>query len=176
LERIERIRARDHSEEGTFMGRPSVPLISRATAVTAAIEIIDQEGLEAFNLPRLARQLGVRAPSLYHHFTDKSEILEIVARAIVKPTVIPRKPAPEFWMEWLIMLSLNFRTAILRHRNAAPLLLQFPPREELTYLYEDAAVFLGRSGVPSYLHVPILDGMEKLSVGATVSTRSGTRP
>ncbi|SHN46658.1 TetR family transcriptional regulator [Cryptosporangium aurantiacum] len=152
------------------MPRPREPLINRTSAVDAAIRIIDTEGLDSFSLPRLARELGVRAPSLYHHFADKSEILAAVSRTIAGATVMPRKPAdPQKWVDWLVQLALNFRTAILRHRHAAPILLQFPPREELTHLYEEVAAYLEHCGVPRHLHVRILDGMEKLSVSATVS-------
>lgn len=151
------------------MARPRQPLISRDTAVAAAIQIIDEEGLEAFSLPRLARRLNVRAPSLYHHFTDKSEILSAVARTIVAETVVPRKPDPSEWPEWFVQLGLNFRQAVLRHRNAAPVLLQFLPREVLTQLYDNAAVFLEQSGVPAHLHVQILDGMETLALGASIT-------
>ena len=66
------------------MARPSKPLISRASAVQASIEIIDAEGLDAFSLPRLAKHMGVRAPSLYHHFADKNEILTAIARHIAQ--------------------------------------------------------------------------------------------
>ncbi|HTC82023.1 MAG TPA: helix-turn-helix domain-containing protein, partial [Acidimicrobiia bacterium] len=57
------------------MARPSKPLISKDASARAALEIIDAEGLEALSLERLAKELGVRAPSLYHHFADKAEIL-----------------------------------------------------------------------------------------------------
>ncbi|WP_068270068.1 TetR family transcriptional regulator [Aldersonia kunmingensis] len=152
------------------MPRPSKPLISRAAAVQASIEIIDSEGLEAFSLPRLAKQLGVRAPSLYHHFSDKSEILAAVARHIAGATVVRprRRPGPD-WPEFFVALSLNFRQAILRHRNAAPILLQHLPRELLIGTYEETAQFLADSGVPTHLHVQILDGMETLSIGAVLT-------
>ncbi|MCJ0902105.1 TetR family transcriptional regulator [Rhodococcus sp. ARC_M6] len=151
------------------MARPSKPLISRAAAVAAAIEIIDDEGLEAFSLPRLARALGVKAPSLYHHFADKSEILCEVAKAIVYETRIPRDRPSDQWQDWLIAYNLNFRDVILRHRNAAPVLLQFLPRDMVTDVWEQAAVYLEESGVPIQLHVPILDGTEKLTMGITLT-------
>src|SRR4051812_17724725 len=151
------------------MARPKQPLISRATAVAAAIEIIDSEGLEAFSLPRLARHMNVRAPSLYHHFQDKDALLAAVSRTIAAEPALPRKPAPENWPDWFVNLSLNFRQVVLRHRNAAPLLLQYLPREELTDLYDNAAGFLASCGVPARLHVQILDGMEKLTLGATIT-------
>jgi AcrR family transcriptional regulator len=143
--------------------------------VATALAIIDSEGLDAFSLPRLARELGVRAPSLYHHFEDRAEILEEVAQSIVRETVIPRKPSTEDWMEWFVTLAMNFRRVILRHGNAAPILLEFLPRDILTPLYDDAAEFLEKSGVPRGRHVLILDGLEKLTLGAAV-TEAMRRP
>ena len=151
------------------MARPSTPLISREATVAAALQIIDDDGLDALSLPRLARELNVKAPSLYHHFSDKNEILAAVAQGIVAKTTFPRKPASGDWAEWFTQLSLNFRAAVLRHRKAAPILLQFLPRELLTDLYESAAVYLDECGVPVELHVQILDGLEKLALGATIA-------
>ncbi|WP_439031524.1 TetR family transcriptional regulator [Gordonia terrae] len=157
------------------MARPSKPLISRDAAVMASIDIIDSEGLDAFSLPRLAKHLGVRAPSLYHHFDDKNEILTEVARYIAgKGVRRPRmKPGPD-WPEFFVGLALNFRQSILRHRNAAPVLLRHLPRDLFTSTYEDTAQFLLDSGVPVDLHVQILDGMETLSIGAVLM--EATRP
>lgn len=151
------------------MARPSKPLISRAAAVQASIEIIDSEGLDAFSLPRLARHLGVRAPSLYHHFADKTEILNAVARYIAGKSVTkPRRPPGPDWPEYFVTLGLNFRQSVLRHRNAAPILIEYLPRETLIDSFEDAARFLSDSGVPEDLHIQILDGVETLCVGAVL--------
>jgi TetR/AcrR family tetracycline transcriptional repressor len=151
------------------VGRPSTPLISRNATVKAALTIIDEEGAEALSLPRLARELNVKAPSLYHHFRDRNEILAAVAKAIVGQTALPRKSASGDWAEWFTALSLNFRSAVLRHRRAAPILLQFMPRDLLTDLYESAAAYLLECGVPLSLHIQILDGLEKLALGATLT-------
>lgn len=152
------------------MARPSKPLINRAAAVEASIEIIDQEGLDAFSLPRLATHLGVRAPSLYHHFADKNEILVAIARNIAGKSVIrPRRaPGPD-WPEYFVSLALNFRQSVLRHRNAAPILVEHLPRETLVGSFEDAARFLRDSGVPIRLHAQILDGIETLCIGAVLA-------
>ncbi|MET8430451.1 TetR family transcriptional regulator [Nocardia sp. NPDC004860] len=151
------------------MPRPSKPLISRSVAVAAALEIIDTEGLESFSLPRLAKHIGVQAPSLYYHFADKSELMAAVATQVIGEAALPRrKPGPD-WAEYFVTLGLNFRQAILRHRNAAPVLLEALPRTVLLRRYEDAAQFLTASGVPTGLHVQILDGMERLALGAVLT-------
>ncbi|GAB4009153.1 TetR family transcriptional regulator [Nocardioides ultimimeridianus] len=151
------------------MARPSSPLISQEATVEAALSIIDNDGLDALSLPRLARELNVRAPSLYHHFDDKNAILAAVSRAIVAKTVFPRKPVSGDWAEWFTQLALNFRTAVLRHRNAAPILLQFMPRDWMTDMYENAAAYLEECEVPVALQMQILDGLEKLAIGATIT-------
>ena len=155
------------------MARPSQPLINRSAAVAAATKIIDTEGLEALSVLRLARELGVKAPSLYHHFADKSAILAAVSRAIIAQTVVPRKPGPERWPEWFVQLSVNSRKVILRHRNAAPLLLQYLPRQLLTTQYDEAARYLEENGVPACLHVQILDGLETLTYGSAIAEAMG---
>lgn len=152
------------------MARPSKPLISRTAAVEASIEIIDAEGINAFSLPRLAAHMGVRAPSLYHHFADKNEIMSAIARHIAGKSVIrPRRaPGPD-WPEYFVSLALNFRQSVLRHRNAAIVLIEHLPREILVSSFEDAARFLRDSGVPTHLHAQILDGIETLCIGAVLA-------
>ncbi len=151
------------------MARPAKPLISRSAAIHAAIEIIDADGLGTFSLPRLAAHMGVRAPSLYHHFRNKDEIMLGVARHIAGPAVATSglSPGPD-WAEHFVALASNFRQSILRYPNAAPLLLQYPPRDLVLGGYENAISFLRDSGVPAVLHIRIIDGMETLAVGAVL--------
>jgi AcrR family transcriptional regulator len=53
--------------------------IDRETLVIVASELLEQEGLDAVSMRRLALALDVRASSLYHHFADKSALLSAVA-------------------------------------------------------------------------------------------------
>lgn len=152
------------------MARPPHTLISRSAAVKASIEIIDAEGLEAFSMPRLAKHMGVSTPSLYHHFSDRNAIIRAIARHIAGQSVSrPRRaPGPD-WPEYFVALGLNFRQSVLKHRNAAPLLIEYLPRETLVDSYEHAARFLTASGVSTHLHLQILDGMETLCIGAVMA-------
>lgn len=150
------------------MPRPSQSLLNRHVVVTAALKIIDEDGLEAFSLPRLATELQVRTPSLYYHFQDRAEIMAAIAREIVMQARLPRARSVENWMEWFVDLGLSFRRTVLRHRNAAPVLLQYLPRDVLTRTYEDSTRFLAEAGVPVRLHVIVLDGLDKITLGAAL--------
>ena len=160
------------------MPRPVQPLLSPASIVASALAIIDAEGLEAFSLKRLAREMNVQAPSLYYHFPDKASILEEVARAIVLETARPREWNPENWIEYFVTQSLNFRRTVLRHAHAAPVLLQFMPREVLAPVYEVSARLLAEVGVPEHLQVLVLDALDRFTLGAALTEamkRPGTR-
>lgn len=137
--------------------------------IEASIEIIDSDGLDAFSLPKLATFLGVRAPSLYHHFADKNEILAEIARTIaVRAFVKPRRSPGADWPEYFVTLALTFRQSVLRHRNAVPLLVEHLPRDVIADSFEAAARHLSGSGVPARLHVQILDGVETLCIGSVL--------
>jgi len=148
------------------MARPTKPLISRDACARSALAIIDAEGLEALSLERLAREIGVKAPSLYHHFSDKAEILAAVARLVVLETPVPPEPSTENWQEWMVEMSVGFRRAILSHPNAAPLLLQYFPRQFMVSTYERASRVLYQVGVPLELHIVIIEGVDKLTLGS----------
>ncbi|KAA9153967.1 TetR family transcriptional regulator [Amycolatopsis acidicola] len=154
------------------MPRPSQPLLDRGRVIAKALEIIDAEGLAAASLPRLAREFNVKAPSLYHHFADRAEIMAGVARKIVLEAPVPRRRDPEHWVDWLVSVAVNFRRVILRHPNAASVLLEFVPRDILSARYNDAAEFLQKAGVATHVHVLILDGLENLTLGAALTQAS----
>jgi AcrR family transcriptional regulator len=151
------------------MVRPASPLISHDAVVEASLRIIDDEGLDAFTLPRLARDLNVAAPSLYHHFADRADILRTVARAIVLETRLPDPATCASWVDWFVGISLAFRRAVLSHRNAAPILLQFMPRDLLVRNYEVGVRVLAELGVPPGRRIGVIDGLDTLTLGASLA-------
>ncbi|MGH8997958.1 MAG: TetR family transcriptional regulator [Acidimicrobiia bacterium] len=154
------------------MVRPTTPLISRDSCTRAALAIIDEEGLEALSLDKLARVLGVKAPSLYHHFRDKAEILASVARLVVLETPVLPEPTVQNWQEWLVEMCVGFRDSILKHPRAAPLLLSHYPRQFMLSGYERTSRVLARVGVPLELHVLIIEGADTLTLGSALYSAS----
>src|ERR1700685_845487 len=151
------------------MPRPARPLISHDALVDASLRIIDREGLDAFSLPRLARELNVQAPSLYHHFQDRADILRTVARAIVLRSRVPDPADCRTWVDWFVGISMSFRRAVLSHRNAAPILLEFMPRDFVVRNYELGVQILAEIGVPAHRRVLGLYGMGTNTLGAALA-------
>ena len=150
------------------MPRPSSPLISHDAVVEASLHIIDADGLDAFSLPRLARELNVQTPSLYYHFRDRADILRTVARAIVLESRVPDPTACLTWVDWFVGISTSFRRAVLKHRNAAPILLEFMPRDVLIWNYELGVQILAEIGVPADQWILVIEGLDTLTLGASL--------
>lgn len=58
---------------------PTRPRTSLAAIVGEARRILEAEGLEGLTMQRVAKAVGVRAPSLYKHVRDRSELVRLVA-------------------------------------------------------------------------------------------------
>ena len=65
----------------------------------------------------------------------------------------------------LVEISTRFRRAVLRHPNAAPLLVQYFPRRFTLSTYERGTRLLLDSGVPVELHALIFEGLDRLTFG-----------
>jgi AcrR family transcriptional regulator len=130
------------------MARPRQALLSRDRIVAAAATLIDAEGLEAVSTRRLAAELGVQGPSLYHHFTNKDEILDAVANEITAKIDVSYF-ADHDWRLALHRWGHSYRQALLDHPHIVPFLAQGPGRRPASLAMADAVYGgLVRAGWP----------------------------
>jgi TetR/AcrR family transcriptional regulator, tetracycline repressor protein len=94
--------------------------LTRDDVVRAAVRLLQDAGLEALTLRRLAGELGVSAPTLYWHVKDKRALLDLVAESIMAAHQPPSSPAHgQPWWEWLRERAwLQYQT-LISHRDAA---------------------------------------------------------
>lgn len=145
-------------------GRPLKALITPEAAIKAAIALLDSDGIDGLSVQAVARAMSVTAPSLYYHFKDKDELLQLVARTLLRE-IGEDLPAKAGWKEQAIALSIATRRVILRHPNAAPLMLRFFPRRLMLGAYEHT---LAMCPYPAEHHAAILEALEKLTYGASL--------
>jgi TetR/AcrR family transcriptional regulator, tetracycline repressor protein len=150
------------------MARPKSASLTAEKVVDAAIVLIGERGLEGFSMPKLASALGVRAPSLYHYFSDRAALLAAVARAIATPAAPSALPADAHWTDYFVEQAVALRARIVAHPQCASLMARFMPRDNMFSEYEQQCEFLASAGVPAHLHVRIVDGLTALTLGAAM--------
>ncbi len=94
----------------------------RAEVVERAIGVLDETGLEALSMRRLAADLGVQVGALYHHFDNKAALLAAVADEILRRGRRPTEIVA--WDAELHLLCVGLRDAMRRHRDGAALIAQ----------------------------------------------------
>ena len=101
--------------------------LDRAEIVGKGLELLDQVGMDALSTRRLAAELGVKGPSLYWHFKNMRELLDLMAEALLE-TALPAPDAfPGDGPAWLADGARGIRRAALSHRDGARLLAGATP-------------------------------------------------
>jgi AcrR family transcriptional regulator len=93
--------------------------LSRGRIVAAAVKILDRHGVEGLSMRTLAQELGTAATSLYRHVHDKGELLDLAVDALMAEVALP--PDDADWQTAMRTVSLNFRSVLMSHRDAAVL-------------------------------------------------------
>ncbi|GAB3148432.1 TetR/AcrR family transcriptional regulator C-terminal domain-containing protein [Amycolatopsis sp. NPDC004378] len=107
----------------TRRGRPpkDADVLSRDRILREALALVDEEGLAAVSMRKLARRLGVDPMSLYNHVDGKDALLDGIAEVLL--AAIPA-PAPGTDLrQTMSALAHGFRAAMLDHPRAAQLVL-----------------------------------------------------
>ncbi|MEU7746252.1 TetR/AcrR family transcriptional regulator [Nonomuraea sp. NPDC049158] len=98
---------------------------SRAEIVTAAIELLDDEGLAGLSMRKLGAKLSAGATSLYWYVANKDELLELVYDEIWGEMTAP-DPEEVGWRDAASVMAHSMRQVILRHRWSADLIGRLP--------------------------------------------------
>lgn len=121
------------------------PGLTRQGLVTAALQLVQQEGLEALSMRALAEALGVKASSLYWHVRDRRELLELLAESILE--TVRRTNARVGWRPAVVDLGAALGDRVLAQRDAARILLEVPEALDSSRVFSDLKAALESSGL-----------------------------
>jgi len=97
------------------------PPLTRDRVIEAALRLMDEEGLEAISMRRVARDVGVEAMSLYHHVADKEDLLAGVVERVMAEFVVPATPDAG-WDRYGREVARAWRRLLTAHPHVMPLL------------------------------------------------------
>jgi AcrR family transcriptional regulator len=87
--------------------------VTRARALTAAVALADKEGISSLSMRRLAQELGIEAMSLYHHVTNKVDILDGMVDLVFAEIELPAEGSD--WKSAMYQRGASMRAAMTRH-------------------------------------------------------------
>src|SRR4051794_4075237 len=90
--------------------------------VDTTIQLMREHGVSNVSVGRLARELGVSTPAIYHHVTNRQALLDLAAERIVATIELAPRSTP--WADRLRTLLLDIRRTMRMHPGLYRLIVQ----------------------------------------------------
>jgi AcrR family transcriptional regulator len=150
------------------VGRRSDLVLTREAIARTALAILDEEGVAAFTVRRLAGRLGVQSPSLYNHVTSKGDILDAVTALIGEEIDTDCLDDPD-WRRGMTAFAHSYRRAFRAHPEALGLIAREAVETDPALRAYDAALgALLRAGWSSEQALQLLASIEYLVLGSAL--------
>ncbi len=95
--------------------------LTKTAIVQAALDLLDEGGMDGLTVRALASRLGVQAPALYWHVRGKQALLDEMATVIWRRIgdVMAGLPGDLPWREMMTAYAAAVRAELLGHRDGA---------------------------------------------------------
>jgi AcrR family transcriptional regulator len=103
----------------TRSGEPRETL-NRERVLRAAIELVDEHGIDALTMRKLAGKLGVEGAALYYHVTSKDDLLDGMTDLVAAEIEVPSE-SPD-WKDAMRRRAISARDVFSRHPWASALM------------------------------------------------------
>jgi TetR/AcrR family transcriptional regulator, tetracycline repressor protein len=141
--------------------------------VSAAITLMDEQGLDDVSLRGIATRLGIRQPGLYHHFASKAALLDAVADEVLDRWHTDRLPADgELWDAFVARTARSLRRAMLSVRDGARLIASSGSRSPRLDIAIAQVAMLEDAGFSATDAVLALIAVSRYTIGAAVEQQS----
>jgi TetR/AcrR family transcriptional regulator, tetracycline repressor protein len=153
-------------------GRP--PLSTKADVLDATLRVIDEQGLAALSMKRVADELGIGVMTIYGYVNTKEELVdEVTHHALSALTAERRDGSP---LERITDAIRALHQALRDHAGVLEVLLNAPaPGPALDPLREDLLTILDEIGITGLPAMDALSILYSYGVGFAVTGRARDR-
>lgn len=147
--------------------------IDRSRIVDAALDLLNEVGLDDFTTRALAQRLDVRQPALYWHFRSKRALLDAMNEEMLARGMIRRDPERgEDWRVYLTENARQFRGALLAWRDGARVHAGTEAGPQDLEGFEIQLRLLGEAGMSLPFAMNLLAAISRYTVGCVVEEQS----
>lgn len=117
--------------------------LTAARVIAGAVALVDEIGMEAFTIRRLAEAIDVKPMTIYHHLPNKDAIVDGMVDAVFAEIALP--PTDTDWRSAITVRSVSMRAVLARHPWASPLMESRTQPGLATLRHHDAVLGCFRS-------------------------------
>lgn len=99
--------------------------ITKEAIIKASLNILNRDGIGNLSMRTLAKELDIKAASLYWHIKNKQDLYDLIAEHINQEISLPE--TIDDAKEALTALALEFRRVLLKTRDAVEIFAQSIP-------------------------------------------------
>jgi AcrR family transcriptional regulator len=158
----------------TIARKPRAPL-SRERILRAAIELADEDGIDALTMRRLGRRLGVEAMSLYNHVADKDDLLDGMVEEVTTEFEVPTG-TPD-WKASIRSCTISAHGVLRRHPWASSVIESRARSGPARLRLLDATIgVLAGAGFPMPVVIRTLMALDSHTYGFTLQEQAWPFP
>jgi TetR/AcrR family tetracycline transcriptional repressor len=151
--------------------------LHRDDVLSAALDLLNEVGIDALSTRKLAERLGVQSPTLYWHFKSKGALLDAMSAAVMRRSRAPSTPGPQDdWYDWILADGRSFRRALLAFRDGARLHAGTRPGEAQRESIEARLRLLCAAGFEPGAATLLLMSVGRFVVGWVLEEQSVQQP
>jgi TetR/AcrR family transcriptional regulator, tetracycline repressor protein len=140
--------------------------------VEVALELLNEIGLDALSTRRLAEELDVKGPSLYHHFRNNSDLLGQMAVVMISRCLADLDTSVG-WEDWVKTLARASRRMMHEYRDGARIISGSAPTEAMrSTLIPSLEAPLLRAGFSVHQANEIIGLMSSFVIGWTMNEQN----
>jgi AcrR family transcriptional regulator len=140
--------------------------------VSAALELLNAKGVEAFTMRALAARLRVNPMTIYHHFGDRDGLIRALSEKVYQHVAAPTSGGVRIRIEGLLRA---YHAQVLRHPGLTLLIFSRPAvfPEQARRITEDLAALLREARLSSTRSRLWVNLLVDFTHGAALATTMG---
>lgn len=92
--------------------------VSQDLIISAALDVVRSEGLDALSIRRIAQKLRIGPATIYVHFANKDELLELALDTVFTDVKVPA-PDPDRWSEQVCEIAREMHRELIGYGDLA---------------------------------------------------------
>lgn len=160
-------------EHGRPAGRPRVRILDRAVITAAALAIVEEGGVSALTMTRLANRVQVTPSALYNHVSSKQEILRWLEDHFMSQIDVSGFDHHD-WAAGLRTWAFSYRGVMATQTDLIPAIatIEIADSPRTVAMYERVTTALVSAGWPIDRCVPLIVAIEAFVYGAAFNERA----